>query len=222
MRSRRLLLSSFAIVVLGGVSGCGDSKGDRPAPASPATPTSTPTPAAAPTQWTDPKDLLKALRAALMAGETARVVGLYDASDPDAAVKKRFWGALAESFPIEGRIQTAYVKKFGQAAWDADANSAKWGTGGDFGLISSFLQLNDARVDEEDGTARVGIDKFVFRVVRRDGKCVAFREETFGRNDDEVRIVVDDIARAKKILAAVDTSSDAATFEKRFAAIRAQ
>jgi len=223
MRAHHPLVTTLSIVVLGGVSGCGDSKVERPAPTTPAVPTSTTPPAAAvPASWNDPKDLLRALKGALEAGDTARVLALYDDSDPAVAVKKRFWAALAEAFPAEGRVRAAYTKKFGQAGWDADDNPLRWGTGSDVGLASSFERLGEAFVDEENGTARVGIDKFVFRVSRRDGRCVAFREDTFGGNDDEVRVVVEGTARAKKILSAVDTSADVATFKKRFEEIRGQ
>jgi hypothetical protein len=218
MRCRPVLLSAVAISAACSVTGCGDSRDDRPSSGSPSSLAGS----EAPTSWKDPKDLLKALRSALEVGDSARVLALYDASDPAAAVKKRFWAALSEVSAAESRIRAAYTKKFGQPAWDADDNPVKWGTGGDFGLASSFERLAETRVDEENGMARVGVEKFIFQVVRRDGRCVAFREETFGGNDHEVKMVSDGVAKAKKVLAAVDAATDAADFRKRYEAIRAE
>ncbi len=211
MRMRRLLPAALAVSVLCGLPGCGGSKDDRPAAGG----------GAGPTSWEAPKDLLKALHDALAAGDSARVASLYDASDPAAATKKRFWAALGESIGVGRRVQAAYTQKFGQAAWESDDNPARGGAR--FSNFVSILanELAGARVDEEDGAARVGVDKLIFKVVRKEGRFVAFREETFGNGDVDVRMAEDDLAEAKRILAAVEAASDPADSKRRVEEIRA-
>lgn len=216
MRART---TSVAILTLVALAGCGDSKGER---SSPAAPTAPPPAAAAPTSWKDPKDLLRAVQRALEAGDAARVIALYDATAPAASLKKRYWAALAEVFPVEAQARAAFTKKFGQAAWDSDDNPLRWGTGSDFGLSFTLARLGEAPVDEEDGVARIGIDKWVFHVSRRDGACVAFREDTFGGNEGEVRVATEGAARARKVIAALDAAPDLATFRQRFEELRGQ
>lgn len=172
--------------------------------------------------WDDPMELVQALRAALEAGDGARVVALYDDSDPAAAVKRRFWTAMADEVAAHASLRTAYVAKFGAAAWEADENPAKWGTGGDFGLAYVLSRLTAAQVDEEGGTARVGAEKFVFRIVRRNGKYVAFREETFGGNDGEVNVAVEGLTKARRAIALVAQANTPADFAARFEALRAE
>lgn len=172
--------------------------------------------------WDDPMELVQALRAALEAGDGARVVALYDDSDPAAAVKRRFWAAMADEVAAHASLRTAYVAKFGATAWEADENPAKWGTGGDFGLAYVLSRLTAAQVDEEGGTARVGAEKFVFRIVRRNGKYAAFREETFGGNDGEVNVAVEGLAKARRAIALVAQANTPADFAARFEALRAE
>ncbi|MFO0932057.1 MAG: hypothetical protein U1E39_05045 [Planctomycetota bacterium] len=211
MTFRRVRGAALVWVVAATFVGCGRSSPD--AGASRAT---------AAVAWDDPMELLQALRAALEVGDGARVVALYDDTDPAVAVKRRFWAAMADEVAALARLRTAYVSKFGAAAWDADENPAKWGTGGDFGLAYVLSRLPAAQVDEEGGTARVGAEKFVFRIVRRGGKYAAFREETFGGNDGEVKMVADGVAKARRAAALVAEANTPADFAARFEALRAE
>lgn len=211
MTFRRVRGAALVWVVAATFVGCGRSSPDASGSG-----------ATAAVAWDDPMELVQALRAALEAGDGARVVALYDDTDPAAAVKRRFWAAMADEVAAYATLRTAYVAKFGAAAWDADENPAKWGTGGDFGLAYVLSRLTAAQVDEEAGTARVGAEKFVFRIVRRGGKYAAFREETFGGNDGEVKVAIEGVAKARRAIALVAAAKDAADFAARFEALRAE
>ncbi len=168
-------------------------------------------------------ELLQALRAALEAGDGARVVALYDDTDPAAAVKRRFWAAMADEVAAYATLRTAYVAKFGAAAWDADENPAKWGTGGDFGLAYVLSRLTAAQVDEEGaGRPASAPRSSCSGSFRRGGKYAAFREETFGGNDGEVKMVADGVAKARRAAALVAEANTPADFAARFEALRAE
>lgn len=218
MRSQRLLRPAVALVVVCGVWGCGNSKDDGAKGGTPASPAA----GAAATSWIDPKDVLRALRVALEAGDSSRVVALYDGSDPGADMKRKFWAALSEGYAIEYRIRTTYARKFGRAASEADSNPVRNGLGVDLTLGFSFAKLDEARVDEEEGMARVALDKFVFRVARRDGRWAAFREETWGFSENELTMVTNGLPKAKEVLAALEASDDADAFWTRLRAIDAR
>ncbi len=169
--------------------------------------------------YKNPESLIQALRAAVQSGDAATASKLYDPTDPAAATKAAFWGKLAEQTKRWGDVRTAYMAKFGAAAWSTPANSLDlaWSMR-DFGLDASLSEFfSQAKVKVGGDTAAISSGKFQITVNRKDGAWRTFREGTFGLTADELKVFDGDPARVKAALDAIAAAATPAEVEAKLA-----
>ncbi len=166
-----------------------------------------------------PESLIQALRAAVQAGDAGAASKLYDPTDPAAATKAAFWGKLAEQTKRWGDVRTAYLAKFGAAAWSTPANSLDlaWSMR-DLGLDASLSEyFSNAKVRAVGDAATLPAGKFQFTLNRKDGAWRTFREGTFGLTADELKMFDGDPARVKAALDAIAAATTPAEVEAKLA-----
>jgi len=203
MRSARPFAVAFLLCLSLPLGGCGDK------PSAPASVGG----------YKTPESLIQALRAAVQSGDAATASKLYDSTDPIAATKAAFWGKLAEQTKRWGDVRTAYMAKFGAAAWSTPANSLDlaW-TMRDLGLDASLSEyFSQARIKIVGDEATMAAGKFQLTVNRKDGAWRTFREETFGLTADELKMFDGDPARAKAALDAIAAAATPAEVEAKLA-----
>ena len=203
MRSARPFAVAFLLCLSLPLGGCGDKSS---APASVG-------------GYKTPESLIQALRAAMQSGDATTASKLYDSTDPIAATKAAFWGKLAEQTKRWGDVRTAYMAKFGAAAWSTPANSLDlaW-TMRDLGLDASLSEFfSQAKVRVVGDAAAIPAGKFQFTVNRKDGAWRTFREGTFGLTADELKMFDGDPARVKAALDAIAAAETPAEVEAKLA-----
>lgn len=166
-----------------------------------------------------PESLIQALRAAVQAGDAGAASKLYDPTDPAAATKAAFWGKLAEQTKRWGDVRTAYLAKFGAAAWSTPANSLDlaWSMR-DLGLDASLSEyFSNAKIRAVGDAATLPAGKFQFTLNRKDGAWRTFREGTFGLTADELKMFDGDPARVKAALDAIAAATTPAEVEAKLA-----